>query len=299
MRDVHTEARRTFTCTLCNKVYASQNSYRVHMSMKHRHQTPPQPQQEEEPQADRRRTLRVGRGRRGVSAVWRCGAQPPAPRPPPPARPPAPPRSRPRPTIGRGRGGGEGGPASRRGRVGLAPPSRLYRVAIVYLNNKLLKPECVVCVAPRPATQPCCSLAGDGGVGGLALMYGAGAGRGGAGGGGGGGSSSSSSGGGPWQCEFCLKYYGSNNSLRNHRSVYHRRHSAEGGAGGRPARGSPRVRPLMLPMPARPTLSYGPPIGPQPTSTPATTAAVTTAAAAAAAAAAAHPGLGHHPAPPT
>lgn len=57
MRDVHTEARRTFICTLCNKVYASQNSYRVHMSMKHRHQTPPQPQQEEEPQADRRRTL--------------------------------------------------------------------------------------------------------------------------------------------------------------------------------------------------------------------------------------------------
>ena len=27
----------------------------------------------------------------------------------------------------------------------------------------------------------------------------------------------------PWQCEYCFKYYGSSNSLRNHRSVYHRR----------------------------------------------------------------------------
>ena len=26
----------------------------------------------------------------------------------------------------------------------------------------------------------------------------------------------------PWQCEYCFKYYGSSNSLRNHRSVYHR-----------------------------------------------------------------------------
>nr|XP_045585925.1 uncharacterized protein LOC123747756 isoform X1 [Procambarus clarkii] len=32
----------------------------------------------------------------------------------------------------------------------------------------------------------------------------------------------------PWQCEFCHKYYGSNNSLRNHRSVYHRRQAPEG-----------------------------------------------------------------------
>ncbi|XP_064095327.1 broad-complex core protein-like isoform X12 [Macrobrachium nipponense] len=30
----------------------------------------------------------------------------------------------------------------------------------------------------------------------------------------------------PWQCEFCHKYYGSNNSLRNHRSVYHRGQAA-------------------------------------------------------------------------
>lgn len=127
-------------------------------------------------------------------------------------------------------------------------------------------------------------------MGGLALMYGAGAGRGGAGGGGGG----SGGGGGPWQCEFCLKYYGSNNSLRNHRSVYHRRHGAEGAAGGRHARGSPRARPLMLPpLTARPTLTYGPPIGPPPTSTPATTAA------AAAAASTTQPSLGHHLAPPT
>lgn len=51
MRDVHTEARRTFTCTLCNKVYASQNSFRVHMSMKHRAQAPHQPQKDEKPQA--------------------------------------------------------------------------------------------------------------------------------------------------------------------------------------------------------------------------------------------------------
>ncbi|XP_037798974.1 broad-complex core protein isoforms 1/2/3/4/5-like [Penaeus monodon] len=42
MRDVHTEVRRTFTCSLCNKVYASQNSYRVHMSIKHRQQQSPQ-----------------------------------------------------------------------------------------------------------------------------------------------------------------------------------------------------------------------------------------------------------------
>ncbi|XP_066980761.1 transcription activator GAGA-like isoform X14 [Macrobrachium rosenbergii] len=46
MRDVHTEARRYFTCSLCNKVYASQNSYRVHMSIKHR-----QPQPQPHPQA--------------------------------------------------------------------------------------------------------------------------------------------------------------------------------------------------------------------------------------------------------
>nr|XP_045585927.1 broad-complex core protein isoforms 1/2/3/4/5-like isoform X3 [Procambarus clarkii] len=45
MRDVHTEVRRTFTCSLCNKVYASQNSYRVHMSIKHRQQ-----QQQQQPQ---------------------------------------------------------------------------------------------------------------------------------------------------------------------------------------------------------------------------------------------------------
>lgn len=44
MRDVHTEVRRTFTCTLCNKVYASQNSYRVHMSIKHRQQQQQQQQ---------------------------------------------------------------------------------------------------------------------------------------------------------------------------------------------------------------------------------------------------------------
>ncbi|KAK8754674.1 hypothetical protein OTU49_017532 [Cherax quadricarinatus] len=45
MRDVHTEVRRSFTCTLCNKVYASQNSYRVHMSIKHRQQQQQQSQQ--------------------------------------------------------------------------------------------------------------------------------------------------------------------------------------------------------------------------------------------------------------
>lgn len=37
MRDVHCGARRTYACSLCNKVYASQNSYRVHVSLKHRH----------------------------------------------------------------------------------------------------------------------------------------------------------------------------------------------------------------------------------------------------------------------
>ncbi|KAK3852637.1 hypothetical protein Pcinc_039223 [Petrolisthes cinctipes] len=59
IRDVHTEVRRTFTCTLCNKVYASQNSYRVHMSIKHRQQhqqqqhlqQPQQVQQQQQPQA--------------------------------------------------------------------------------------------------------------------------------------------------------------------------------------------------------------------------------------------------------
>ncbi|XP_069939724.1 protein bric-a-brac 2 isoform X11 [Cherax quadricarinatus] len=35
-----------------------------------------------------------------------------------------------------------------------------------------------------------------------------------------------------WQCEFCHKYYGSNNSLRNHRSVYHRRQVSSGSAKG-------------------------------------------------------------------
>lgn len=34
----------------------------------------------------------------------------------------------------------------------------------------------------------------------------------------------------PWQCEFCHKYYGSNNSLRNHRSVYHRGQVPDGSA---------------------------------------------------------------------
>ncbi|KAK4320769.1 hypothetical protein Pmani_008388 [Petrolisthes manimaculis] len=47
IRDVHTEVRRTFTCTLCNKVYASQNSYRVHMSIKHRQQHQQQQQQQQ------------------------------------------------------------------------------------------------------------------------------------------------------------------------------------------------------------------------------------------------------------
>lgn len=26
----------------------------------------------------------------------------------------------------------------------------------------------------------------------------------------------------PWKCEFCSRYYSTNNSLRNHRSIYHR-----------------------------------------------------------------------------
>ena len=36
LRDVHAEARRNFSCSFCNKSYASENSYRVHMSLKHR-----------------------------------------------------------------------------------------------------------------------------------------------------------------------------------------------------------------------------------------------------------------------
>lgn len=51
MRDVHTDARRYFTCSLCNKVYASQNSYRVHMSIKHRQpQLPLQQEQQQQQQ---------------------------------------------------------------------------------------------------------------------------------------------------------------------------------------------------------------------------------------------------------
>lgn len=68
---------------------------------------------------------------------------------------------------------------------------------------------------------------GGSGGGGRGMVGGV-AGGGGSGGGGGRGDVTT-----PWQCEFCHKYYGSNNSLRNHRSVYHRRQvppSPEGSA---------------------------------------------------------------------
>ena len=40
-RDVHATGPRTYACKICSKVYASQNSYRVHMSLKHRPGIPP------------------------------------------------------------------------------------------------------------------------------------------------------------------------------------------------------------------------------------------------------------------
>ncbi|XP_066980752.1 protein bric-a-brac 1-like isoform X9 [Macrobrachium rosenbergii] len=61
----------------------------------------------------------------------------------------------------------------------------------------------------------------------------------------------------PWQCEFCHKYYGSNNSLRNHRSVYHRGQAASSSSSSSTSDCSPKVPAAAAALPT-PTLGAVP-----------------------------------------
>ncbi|XP_071513180.1 uncharacterized protein [Panulirus ornatus] len=126
---------------------------------------------------------------------------------------------------------------------------------------------------PGPSmSQGAASQDASQGAGGVVVRYRGGDYGGGGGGGGGRGEYGRAGGGGsvagraevtPWQCEFCHKYYGSNNSLRNHRSVYHRRQVPDGSVKVSPSGASRGGPTLALGRPAMPPAQHSLSLTPQ------------------------------------